>query len=343
MRFSVTILAAAFLIVLGLALPVLADPHPSGFRNHRFNPADPVTEDGVTTFHIDNHGCSDTKYGDGRGESDCFNGNVRSVLAPPREERLGETVEYSFDLWVDPSIDYPGFINSHAYKFMPDGRDSRLRIASWEGQHLHNFLYMLKLDGVHGVRFLSKSCFPKEELGQWNRFSMKVRWASDKSGWIKVTCNDKIVWLEEGIATNQAPECYVTNQCEPGKKKNATRILFIPGPVLTGFGHEWKKYGKPSPFTEIQKEGITLKMRDLKVTKGARLYDDEDIEKVKALQAHLNALGCNVGAVDGAAGPKTRATALSCREFEDGVLPEKLDLATLPAVLAAYQEHYPAE
>ncbi|MCB1461715.1 MAG: hypothetical protein KDJ90_04625 [Nitratireductor sp.] len=337
----------AFVLIAFLTLMdashALAEPHPAGFSNHKFNPANPVTENGVTTFHIDNHGCSDTKYGDGRGESDCYNGNVRSVLAPSRQEKLGESVEYSFDLWVDPSIDYPGYINSHAHGFIPDGRDTRLRIASWEGQHLHNFLYMLKLDAFHGVRFLSKPCFPVDKLGEWNRFSMKVNWASDKKGWIKVSCNDKVVWLQEGIATNQAPECYVTNQCEPGKKKNATRINFIPGPVLMGFGYEWKKHRKPSQFTEIQKDGITLKMRNLKVTKGARLYDDADIEQVKALQAHLNALGCDVGSVDGAAGPKTRKVALECREFEDGVLPETFDLATLPMILAAYREHYPAQ
>ena len=326
-----------------LAQPTLADPHPAGFRNHKFNPVNPVTKNGVTTFHIDNHKCSNVKYGDGRGESDCYNGNVRSVLAPPGHERLGETIEYSFDLWVDPSINYAGWSNDHALGYIPGLRDTRLRIASWEGQYLHNFLYMVKLDSVFGVRFLSKSCFPKEEFGQWNHFSMKIKWAADKRGWIKVACNDRIVWLAENIATNQGPECYITNQCEPDKKKNPNKFLFIPGPVLAGFGHEWKKYGKPSPFTEIGPDGVTIKMRNLSVKRGAKLYQAEDIERVKTLQSHLVKLGCDPGPADGIYGAKTRETARTCREFDTNVLPFQFDIATLPKVLAAYREHYPVD
>jgi hypothetical protein len=68
------------------------------------------------------------------------------------------------------------------------------------------------------------------------------------------------------LATNQNPHCYITNQCEPGMKKNATRVLFILGPVMAGFGFEWKKYGLASQFTQIQQEGITVKMRNISVT-----------------------------------------------------------------------------
>lgn len=336
-------IALLFAASLAHVSPVLADPHPQGFTNHRFNPTNPVTKDGVTTFTIRNHECSNVKYGDGRGETDCYNGNVRSVLAASRQERLGEAVEYRFELQVDPSITYPGWINDHSSGFIPGMRDTRLRIASWEGPLIHNYLYMVKLDSIKGVRFLSKGCFSKEELGQWNTFSMKVLWASDKRGWIKVTCNDRIVWLQEGVATNQAPECYITNQCEPGRKKNPKRFLFVPGPVMAGFGYEWKKYGKPSPFTEIQKEGITIRMRSLEVRKGASLYDPEDIEMVKALQAHLAGLGCDPGPVDGVVGNKTREAALACREFESGILPDRLDVATLPEILQAYRTNFPAE
>jgi hypothetical protein len=49
-------------------------------------------------------------------------------------------------------------------------------------------------------------------------------------------------------------------------KKNATRVLFILGPVMAGFGFEWKKYGLASQFTQIQQEGITVKMRNISVT-----------------------------------------------------------------------------
>jgi len=324
--------------------PALADPHPSGLSEHRFNgPVAPVTSNGVTTLRIEDRKCSTVDYGDGRGESDCYNGNVRSTLMHQPEARLGEAVEYRFDIRVDPSIDYAGFHNSHSAGFIPDQIDSRLRIASWEGPFLHNFLYMLKLDKGRGIRFLSKPCVARERLGEWNSFSMKVRWASDSSGWIRVACNGETVHLAEGIATNQAPECYVTNQCEPGKKKNPNRFLFILGPVMSGFGHEWQKYGKASQFTDIQKEGITIEVRNFAVTKGAKLQTGDDIETVRQLQAHLASLGCDPGPADGIAGRKTRETALACREFPEGVRPEKLDLSTAAAMLAAYRQHHPVE
>jgi hypothetical protein len=260
--------------VIGLicASSANADPHPKGFTNHKFNgPSKPVTESGITTFKIFDEQCSNKDYGDGRGESDCVNGNIRSTLVRHPEDKLSESVEYQFDIWVDPTFQYRGYYNNHATGFLTDSLDSRLRIASWEGPFLHNFLYMLKLDAINGITFLGHQCQPKVRFGQWVKFSMKVRWAADKRGWIKVQCDDKIIYLKEDVATNQAPHCYITNQCEPGLAKKPKRFLFILGPIMAGFGHEWKKWGMASPFTKIQPEGITIKMRNVSVKKGAKL------------------------------------------------------------------------
>lgn len=343
MRQRFALFAAAIAIVLTVG-HASADPHPAGLKPHKFNgPVAPVTEDGVTTFHIDNHGCSEVKYGDGRGESDCYNGNVRSTLGGLPNDRLGQSVEYRFDIQVAPGFDYRGWENWESRNHLPDRWDSRLRIASWEGQYLHNFLYMLKLDSRRGIDFLGRTCAPADRITEWNSFSMKVRWAADERGWIKVTCNDEVIYLEEQVATNQAPHCYITNQCEEGVFKNPDRINFLLGPVLAGFGHEWKKYNKPSQFTEIQPDGITIRMRNVAVTRGAELYADEDRAIIRRLQAHLNALGCNAGPEDGQVGPRTRAAALSCREFEDGVLPETLGLATASQILDLYETRHPVE
>jgi len=263
-------LLATMVVGLFVALPSsdsIADPHPKGFSNHRFNAVRPVTKGGVTTFRIQDKQCSKVDYGDGRGESDCYNGNVRSILIYHPDARLNSALEYHFDIWIDPSLSYGGFYNDHSIGFLEDALDSRLRIASWEGPYLHNFLYMLKVDTIHGITFLGNQCQPKERFGQWVSFSMKVRWTTDKHGWIKVSCDDKVIYSAEAVATNQAPHCYINNQCEPGVKKNPKRIIFVVGPVMAGFGYEWKKYGKQSQFTDIQPEGITIKMRNMAVTK----------------------------------------------------------------------------
>lgn len=83
---------SAFLLAF-VAGAASADPHPAGLRNHKFNPLDPVTENGVTTFTIHDRQCSTVLYGDGRGENDCHNGNVRSILTAGFRERLGQSVE----------------------------------------------------------------------------------------------------------------------------------------------------------------------------------------------------------------------------------------------------------
>ena len=266
-RLFCLILIALSAAQLACPLAARAEPHPKGFSNHPFNGKNnPVTTDGVTTFTIADKQCSKVDYGDGRGESDCFNGNIRENLIYRREARLNEVVSYKFDVWVDPSIAYHGYFNDHAIGFLKNGSDSRLRIASWEGQHLHNFLYMLKVDTRSGISFLGNVCQPREKFGSWVSFEMKTLWSNSNKGWIEVTCDGKVIHTAKNLATNQNPHCYITNQCEPGKKKNATRILYILGPVMAGFGFEWKKYGMASPFTLIQPEGITVKMRNVSVT-----------------------------------------------------------------------------
>ena len=324
--------------VLGMGCSsVLANPHPAGLEDHRFNgPSKPVTENAITTFHIEDEGCSNVDYGDGRGENDCRNGNVRAVIGAQSWDLLGEAVTYRFDIQVDPSFRYPGRYSNEGQRW-----HSNLRIASWEGPLLHNFLYILQLDSRRGITFLDKVCVPADQIHEWNGFSMSVRWAADERGWIKVTCNDEIIHLEEAVATNQAPNCYVGIHCEPGVRKNPDRFLFILGMVMDGWGMEWARFGFPSQFSKIQPEGITVHMRNIAVEKGAALYDESDKEIIRRLQAHLAALGCEPGPVDGIVGAMTRYAALTCRSFADGQLPEKLDITTATEILSIYERQHP--
>ncbi len=262
--------AGAFALAMSLAsasTSALPDAHPKGYSNHRFNAVQPTTRGDITTYTIHDKQCSEVDYGDGRGENDCRNGNVRSNLISGSQARLNQAIEYRFDIWIDPSFNYGGYYNDHASGFLPGAIDSRLRLASWEGPYLHNFLYMLKADKTNGITFLGAPCQSSSEFGHWVSFAMKINWTSVKTGWIQVACNDRVIYAKDSVATNQAPHCYVTNQCEPGVSKNPKRFIYIVGPVMQGFGHEWEKYHKPSQFTDIQPEGISVKMRNFSIVK----------------------------------------------------------------------------
>ena len=271
MRYSstkiITMTTALCFIMILLSASLLADPYPAGLFNHPFNGSSkPVTKNGITTFKILDRQCSNVDYGDGRGENDCKNGAVRSVLVRSAQARLGSKAQYSFDIWINPGFSYPGFNNPMSTGFLPDSWDSRLRIASWEGPFIHNFLYMLKADARHGVSFLGNECQPSSKFGTWVSFSMNVFWTNGNDGWIDVKCDGRSIYKAEKISTNQNPHCYVTNQCESDVPKNPKKVLFILGPVMAGFGHEWNKFGLSSPFTDIQKDGIEVRVRNVTIS-----------------------------------------------------------------------------
>ncbi len=322
--------ALGVLLAIFAVMPVSASAQalPDGFRPSAFNGSHaPVVEGDVTSFHIEYKDCNATPFDD-RGESDCSNGAVRSTMVLPFQNVMGRSIEYAFDVWIDPELEHAGFFNDQAVGAYENGIDSRLRVANWEGPLLHNFIYILKADTTNGLDFVGEQCQAPEDFGTWVRFSMKVHWTDDARGWIRVTCDDRLIYLKEQIPTNQAPHCWISNQCEPWLEKNPDRILLQLGANMAGF---------QGIFTEIPEGGITVKVRNVRVTDDAVLYGQAEVAAVKALQERLNALGCDVGAADGIAGAKTRQAALYCRDFGEGVLPAEFNVATLGDFLAAYQ------
>ena len=165
--------------------------------------------------HIIPNDCNPEDYGDGRGESDCLNGNTKSVIQRTRDAKLGQTLEYKFDFWVDPDFGYEGEFIREALEFRPEGWDSRLRIASWEGPFIKNFIYMLKLDAKNGSTFFGRVCQAPDKFGSWVTFSMKIRWANDGKGWVKVTCDDQIIYADEAVSTTAQIQCYAQNEMRP--------------------------------------------------------------------------------------------------------------------------------
>ena len=239
-----------------------ADPYPQGLGLSKLQlpPRQiPTTENGITYFHIYEKGCSETDYGDGRGESDCKNGNVRSSLVGKLYVPLGSTVTYAFDIWVTPTLLYNGERDDNAFAILPKGWDSKLRLATWEGDRVHNFIYSLKVDTAKGITFLSRTCQEPRDLGKWLSFSMKVKWANDSTGVIAVSCDGREIYHRENAVTAENPQCYPGNQCEPGKKKNPKEFVFVIGPVMAGRGPV------PDRFRQVQPGGIEVRVRDFNI------------------------------------------------------------------------------
>ena len=318
-----------FKLLVLLAFPVTsqADPHPPGFSNHKFNgPNNPVTDSGITRFEIMPRECSDIRYGDGRGESDCSNGNIREVLLGPGD-RVGASRTYSFDVKVEEPLGYLG------------GLDPRLRIASWEGNLLHNFVYMFKLGAARGIVFSDEQCVEPADLSDWHTLSLEIKWTNDSTGWVRAKCDNRVVYYAENVKTTDAPKCKVADQCEPGKSKSPSRITYILGPVLAGEGGNWRDFAhKTSQFRDFEGP-ITVLMRNMSVTQNAEKFGPRDNQDIVELQTILNRIGCDVGVEDGILGPKTEAALLGCVDFGLFVAPREVNAGNLSVWRDLYREH----
>ncbi|WP_171212628.1 hypothetical protein [Ruegeria sp. HKCCA5426] len=239
--------------------------NPLGLRPDERNASiKPTTKNGETTFGLRYGECSSRSYSGDRTENDCKNGNIRSSLKK-KWVRVGSTVRYSFDFWVDPSIAYAGWKNSNAKGFLPGAWDTRLRIAAWLGDGKHNYLYLLKLDKRYGVRFVGKTCASPSDFGKWIPFEMTVKWSRTNDGTMTVKCNGKVIYHVSGKPTTvSTPHCYITNLCNPKLNNNPGQIGFEMGLVMQGFGPDWQRWGYSTPFTPFN-GSIVAKFRNVKM------------------------------------------------------------------------------
>jgi hypothetical protein len=318
-------LAAGITAVTGSA-SVAAGSAPPDFDLYHLNGAksQPVTKDGVTSFHITPGDCNKTVTYNGN-ENDCLTRGTHGALHRTRDAKLGESFEYAFDIWTDPGFVYPGLYRTgnDALPYSPGGWDSQLRIASWEGPYRKDFIYMLKLDATKGYTFMGRECAPPSSFGRWVHFSMKVHWANDDTGWVRATCDDRVVYLAEGVPTTTQTQCYATNECLPGTVHDPKTINFILGPVIMGDGSRAKQVGH-AEFVPLQPDGINMKARNIVMRENAMLYGPEETALLKQLQGALNNLGCLSHAATGVVDSETRQQAILCRDFPNEAKPASL-------------------
>ncbi|MEW9835470.1 hypothetical protein [Mesorhizobium marinum] len=203
-----------------------------------------------------NGDCSKKDYGDGRGESDCKNGNLRSQIHTSSKQKLGGAYEYSMEIWIDPSFTYSAYGQPR----------SPLLIAEWQRINaVKNHMYELHLDTMRGVQFEDKNCFKPEAFGEWRRFTMVVKWSKGSDGLLRVTYDDQIVCELAAQQTAIPPKCgeRVKLQCDPKRQNLRRPISWQVGPKLGGFGTEYRKHGLDSPFRTFPGSGLRMKVRNL--------------------------------------------------------------------------------
>lgn len=227
---------------------------PSGFKEARFQGNSPVVKGKEVTFSIKPGQCSKKSYGDGRGESDCKNGNIRSQITNRKHARLGTVIEYAADIWVEPGFRYS------------KGSEARSKLTIMEWQRINtikNHLFMLHLDSS-GAKFENKSCFSSKQFGSWVSFKMQVKWSKNDDGFLRVFCNGRKVY--ELIGQNAIPPACGTpakRQCALDKINTRPPVQWEVGPKLNGFGTVYAQFGLPSPFRPFRQQGLTMKMRSL--------------------------------------------------------------------------------
>lgn len=250
-------LAALWIVVLVLAAGAGA-AQPAGFQNHNFNGNNPVHAGGVTTFHVDEGDCSAIDYGDGRGESDCYNGNLRSRIAYRDHARLGSSVQYRMEILIPATLSYGGGPN----------RRSLLEVAEWQRINtIKNHIHTLHLDGRRGLTFDDTVCIPPAEFGQWAEVVVQVRWSADDDGVIQVLCNDRPVVVRRG-PTAIPPDCGAPGvfQCDPSRQDLSQPVQFQAGILFRGYGPRAQQDGLSRSGRVPPPGGFTIQMRNLRVS-----------------------------------------------------------------------------
>ena len=226
-----------------------------GFKNSELNGENPTKRAGVWTMALQEGLCDGRSYGDGRGESDCLNGNIRSQLQG-RDSKMGRTVEYSFDVLIPSNFRYR---ESLRYR-----KRGSIEIAGWSHiRAIKNHLYEMHLT-ERAVTFEDRVCFDRSRFGEWNSVRIRVKWSLKEDGVLQVLCNGTQVYAIQG-QNLIPPGCgtSIKSNCHTEKLAHGNPIRWKIGPWYRGFGPDWKEYGRSSPFLPFPPNGVSIKVRNL--------------------------------------------------------------------------------
>ncbi len=144
----------------------------------------------------------------------------RSVLTSGDAWRNGNEYMLGFEFRVPRDLDHPG---------------PGLSIARWLAGG--ETLYDLALDSNRGVLFLGRTCQAPGEFGQWQRVTMRVRWARDDAGYLELRCGNgplhsaPLVFARSGFPTSWGARCLMDEFCEPGVAAPGARFRWHIGVI----------------------------------------------------------------------------------------------------------------
>lgn len=259
LRFQMKTLLIAATALLFSGIAVWGDQTGS-FRDVTWNGAKPIRKNNEIIFALQAGQCGKPTYGDGRGESDCNGGRVRSQVQARGSVKVGQTVEYRMEFFVPKSFDYRGDL------YFPSG--TRLLIAEWKrSKGIKNHIYEILLDASKGATFERATCIHPSEFGKWNSFSLRIKWSKGSDGFMEARCNDRLILERKGDQTVIPPDCASDYklQCEPNRQIPGAPILWSVGPNFSGYGSDYARLGKPSPFAPFPSNGIEIRVRGLEV------------------------------------------------------------------------------
>ena len=220
--------------------------------------------DGVWDLSIKEGNCNPSDYGDGRGESDCKNGNIQARIFSGKTYNSPNTVSYEFEIFIDE-----GFVYTET---LPYRKRGSIVIAEWGRIRLiKNHMYEMHLTPSRGVTFEGVVCFKPQSYGQWNSVSVIAKWSNADDGILQVKCNDKVIYSQKG--PNLVPPGCGTElkpQCKTEYIDLSKAISWKLGPKFYGFGSDYREYGRSSPFLPFPRGGVDVYVRNVKEGK-ARL------------------------------------------------------------------------
>jgi len=246
----------SLLIIIGSIFVASCGVSERFINDDEINGSNPVRKGGEFIFNMREGDCGAKDYGDGRGESDCVNGNVQQRVWTRKDYHAPKTLEYGFDVFIDPNFTY-----QETLSYRPRGS---IEIAEWNRKNvIKNHMYEMHLTG-RGVTFEDKTCFSSSRFGEWNAVVVRAKWSNNDDGELVVRCNEKVIYSKKG-PNLIPPGCgtSVKSQCKLEFIDVSKPIVFKLGPKYFGFGRDWREMGRASPFLPWPQNGINIKMRNL--------------------------------------------------------------------------------